>query len=177
MRFGRVNTPGATLISRPIRSTLHAKIKRIPWADAPARRVTVTGHGRRVTRAIKVVDRASGSASPAPRRSPSAAAPSPVRATRASSRLPDHLRRPSRRATGHLRAWAQGHWGIENALHRVLDVTYDEDRSQVRTGNAPESWRPCATPPSACSASPAGPTSLRHSDITPETPHDLSTNC
>ncbi len=29
------------------------------------------------------------------------------------------------------------HWGIEDRLHWVRDVTYDEDRSQVRTGNGP----------------------------------------
>nr|WP_258050037.1 hypothetical protein [Streptomyces finlayi] len=31
----------------------------------------------------------------------------------------------------------QSHWEIENRLHWVRDVTFDEDRSQVRTGNAP----------------------------------------
>jgi predicted transposase YbfD/YdcC len=31
----------------------------------------------------------------------------------------------------------QGHWGIENKLHWVRDVIFDEDRSSVRTGNAP----------------------------------------
>jgi hypothetical protein len=31
----------------------------------------------------------------------------------------------------------RGHWGIEDRLHSVRDVTYDEDRSQVRTGNGP----------------------------------------
>lgn len=31
----------------------------------------------------------------------------------------------------------RGHWEIENRLHWVRDVTYDEDRSQLRTGNAP----------------------------------------
>jgi len=36
-----------------------------------------------------------------------------------------------------LAAWVKGHWGIENQLHWVRDVTYDEDRSQVRTGHAP----------------------------------------
>lgn len=29
------------------------------------------------------------------------------------------------------------HWGIENRLHWVRDVTFGEDRSQIRTGNAP----------------------------------------
>ncbi|MGL5865866.1 MAG: transposase [Dermatophilaceae bacterium] len=37
-----------------------------------------------------------------------------------------------------LAAWIQGHWGIENKLHWVRDVTFDEDRSQVRTGAAPQ---------------------------------------
>ena len=31
----------------------------------------------------------------------------------------------------------RGHWRIENSLHWVRDVTFDEDRSQVRTGNGP----------------------------------------
>jgi len=28
----------------------------------------------------------------------------------------------------------RGHWCIENRLHYVRDFTFDEDRSQVRTG-------------------------------------------
>lgn len=36
-----------------------------------------------------------------------------------------------------LAEWVQHHWRIENTLHWVRDVTFDEDRSQVRTGNAP----------------------------------------
>jgi predicted transposase YbfD/YdcC len=36
-----------------------------------------------------------------------------------------------------LAAWVHGHWEIENKLHRVRDVTYQEDKSLVRTGNAP----------------------------------------
>ena len=31
----------------------------------------------------------------------------------------------------------RGHWAIENRVHHVRDTTYDEDRSQVRTGQAP----------------------------------------
>lgn len=30
------------------------------------------------------------------------------------------------------------HWGIENQVHWVLDVVFREDRSRVRTGNAPQ---------------------------------------
>jgi len=32
---------------------------------------------------------------------------------------------------------ARGHWTIENGLHWVRDVTFDEDRSQVRKKNGP----------------------------------------
>jgi predicted transposase YbfD/YdcC len=32
----------------------------------------------------------------------------------------------------------RGHWSIENSLHYVRDVTFDEDRSRLRTGNAPQ---------------------------------------
>jgi predicted transposase YbfD/YdcC len=34
--------------------------------------------------------------------------------------------------------WWRGHWEIENRLHWVRDVTFDEDRSQVRTGAGPQ---------------------------------------
>jgi predicted transposase YbfD/YdcC len=37
----------------------------------------------------------------------------------------------------HLLELNRGHWGIENRLHYVRDVTFDEDRSQIRTLNAP----------------------------------------
>jgi predicted transposase YbfD/YdcC len=36
-----------------------------------------------------------------------------------------------------LAAWVRGHQEIENRLHWVRDVTYREDKSLVRTGNAP----------------------------------------
>lgn len=32
----------------------------------------------------------------------------------------------------------RGHWGIENRVHWVRDVTFDEDRCQVRSGAAPQ---------------------------------------
>jgi len=36
-----------------------------------------------------------------------------------------------------LLAQARGHCQIENRCHHVRDTTYDEDRSQTRTGNGP----------------------------------------
>ncbi len=37
----------------------------------------------------------------------------------------------------------RGHWGIENKVHYVRDVTFDEDRSQIRTGTGPQVMAAC----------------------------------
>jgi predicted transposase YbfD/YdcC len=36
-----------------------------------------------------------------------------------------------------LAATIRGHWGIEDRLHWVRDIGFDEDRSQVRTASGP----------------------------------------
>ena len=42
---------------------------------------------------------------------------------------------PTERATpARLLALSRGHWTIENRLHGVRDVSFDEDRSRVRKG-------------------------------------------
>jgi predicted transposase YbfD/YdcC len=46
--------------------------------------------------------------------------------------------RPERAAPGQLLAFVRGHWHIENKSHWVRDVTFDEDRSQVRCGSIPQ---------------------------------------
>lgn len=119
--------------------SLHAACKALPWKEVPGHRVSSRGHGRRVTRTIKVV------AAPAWVGFAGAAQIAQVRrtVTRAGKKSveviylitsADHQAAPP--AT--LAAWIQGHWGIENRLHWVRDVSFDEDRSQVRTGNAPQ---------------------------------------
>ncbi|NGX33955.1 MAG: hypothetical protein K1060chlam1_00299 [Candidatus Anoxychlamydiales bacterium] len=42
---------------------------------------------------------------------------------------------------GKVQEYAQAirtHWGIENCVHWVLDVTFNEDKSRIRKGNGPE---------------------------------------
>jgi hypothetical protein len=45
---------------------------------------------------------------------------------------------PQQATPAQLLALVRGHWGIENRLHWVRDVTFDEDRCQIRTGAAPQ---------------------------------------
>lgn len=45
---------------------------------------------------------------------------------------------PAEAGPARLLALWRGHWSIENKLHWVRDVTFDEDRSQVRTGAGPQ---------------------------------------
>src|SRR5262249_2512368 len=45
---------------------------------------------------------------------------------------------PERADAARLLALVRGHWSIENRSYWVLDVTFAEDRSQVRCGNIPQ---------------------------------------
>jgi predicted transposase YbfD/YdcC len=45
---------------------------------------------------------------------------------------------PERATPGRVLERVRGHWAIENKSHWVRDVTFDEDRSQVRCGNIPQ---------------------------------------
>ncbi len=45
---------------------------------------------------------------------------------------------PQEASPERLLALWRGHWGIENRVHWVRDVTFEEDRSQVRVGTAPQ---------------------------------------
>lgn len=45
---------------------------------------------------------------------------------------------PAQASPARLLALVRGHWTIENRLHWVRDVTFDEDRSQIRRGAGPQ---------------------------------------
>ncbi len=118
---------------------LHAQLKRLPWAQVPAHSTVSSGHGRRARRTIKVLTAPAwvdfpGAAQVAQiRRTVTRAGRKSVEVTYAITSA-DHTDAPAPT----LATWVQGHWGIENQLHWVRDVSFDEDRSQVRTGNAPQ---------------------------------------
>ncbi len=44
----------------------------------------------------------------------------------------------SRADAAQLLEWWRGHWGIENKVHYVRDVTFGEDASRIRTASAPQ---------------------------------------
>jgi hypothetical protein len=50
---------------------------------------------------------------------------------------------PERAGAAALLRLLRGHWGIENRAHWVRDVTFDEDRCQVRSGAAPQAFAAC----------------------------------
>lgn len=120
--------------------TLHAALKRLPWNKIPrGSQSTERGHGRQVTRTIKVLDAPSwitftGATQVAQiRRTVTKNGKKSVEVVYLVTSAAHHDAPPATLAT-----WVQGHWSIENSLHWVRDVTYDEDRSQVRTGAAPQ---------------------------------------
>ena len=118
--------------------TLYAACMDLPWANIAGHTYTQREHGRRATRTIKVIDAPvwvtfTGAAQIAQlRRTVTKNGSKSVEIVYIITSA-DHTAAPP--AT--LATWVQGHWGIENRLHWIRDVTYDEDRSQVRTGNAP----------------------------------------
>lgn len=127
------------LIAKANRPRLLRELTTLPWSNVDvAATCTNTGHGRVETRTIKVVR--------PPRRLSFPHARQAIRVTR------------HRRAHGHkpqtetiyavtdldfdqatpaqLAQIIRGHWTIENSVHHVRDMTFDEDRSQTRTGTS-----------------------------------------
>jgi predicted transposase YbfD/YdcC len=116
--------------------TLYRQLKKLPWTAVPAVSAVSTDHGRRARRTIKAV------LAPAWTGFAGAAQVAQLRrtVTRNGKKTVEvvYLITSDRDADpATLAAWVRGHWEIENCLHWVRDVTYQEDKSLVRTGNAP----------------------------------------
>jgi predicted transposase YbfD/YdcC len=116
--------------------TLHRQLKKLPWASVPAVSAVSTDHGRRARRTIKAA------LAPAWIEFAGAAQVAQIRrtVTKKGKKTVEvvYLITSDRMADpAALAAWVRGHREIENKLHWVRDVTYQEDKSLVRTGNAP----------------------------------------
>jgi predicted transposase YbfD/YdcC len=116
--------------------TLYRQLKKLPWTAVAAVSTVSTDHGRRTRRTIKAV------LAPAWIGFAGAAQVAQLRrtVTRNGKKTVEvaYLITSDRDADpATLAAWVRGHWEIENCLHWVRDVTYQEDKSLVRTGNAP----------------------------------------
>jgi predicted transposase YbfD/YdcC len=123
--------------------TLHRQLAGLPWRAVPqATRDTGRGHGRREIRTLKILTVSAGIDFPHAaqaiqirRRRHRLDQPKPftTETVYAITNLRVHQARPAQ-----LAAWIRRHWHIENQIHWVRDVTYDEDRSQIRTGTGPQ---------------------------------------
>jgi predicted transposase YbfD/YdcC len=116
--------------------TLYRQLKKLPWAAVPSVSAVSTDHGRRACRTIKAA------LAPAWIGFEGAAQVAQLRrtVTKKGKKTVEvvYLITSDRDADpATLAAWVRGHWEIENRLHWVRDVTYQEDKSLVRTGNAP----------------------------------------
>lgn len=130
-----------TFIVKRNQPTLHARLAKLPWADVPvAHRAEDKGHGRRESRTLQVTSVATGIGFP------HAKLAARIHRTRTQMRTGKTSTETVYAVTS--LSWEQvtasqlaevirGHWAIENQVHHVRDTTYDEDRSQVRTGDAP----------------------------------------
>lgn len=129
------------------RPTLLKALKALPWTKVPVGSIsTDRSHGRRTRRTIKVID------VPTLPGWPEFTGVAQVAQLRRTAIRTDKNGKKKTTvevvylitSSAHrdapptvLAAWVKGHWCIENKLHHVRDVTFDEDRSQVRTGPAP----------------------------------------
>jgi predicted transposase YbfD/YdcC len=116
--------------------TLYKRLKKLPWARIPATSLVSTDHGRRACRTIKVA------LVPAWIEFAGAAQVAQLRRTvtargKKTAGVVYLITSDGDADPATLAAWVRGHWEIENKLHWVRDVTYQEDKSLVRTGNAP----------------------------------------
>ncbi|HWG12256.1 MAG TPA: ISAs1 family transposase [Streptosporangiaceae bacterium] len=120
---------------------LHAQLAALPWRQVPvADDARERGHGRAERRTLKITAVAAGLAFPhaaqaiqiVRRRRPSGTKKWSRETCYAVTSLAATQASPAQ-----LAAIIRGHWAIEDRLHWVRDMDFDEDRSQVRTASGP----------------------------------------
>ena len=118
---------------------LRRSLAALPWQHVPAHRSTERSHGRTTTRTIKAVE--------APPRLGFPGARQVLQLRRTMTRQGKRSvevvylicsRSMTLAPPTQVAGWIRGHWAIEDRLHYVRDVTFDEDRCRVRTGTGAE---------------------------------------
>jgi predicted transposase YbfD/YdcC len=119
---------------------LHAQLAALPWPDVPvAHTKRERGHGRAERRTLKVTSVAAGLAFPH-----AAQAIQIVRRRKLKGKWSRETcyavtsLTVTQASPAQLAAIIRGHWGIEDRLHWVRDLDFDEDRSQIRTASGPQ---------------------------------------
>ncbi|MBT2453203.1 ISAs1 family transposase [Streptomyces sp. ISL-43] len=121
--------------------TLCDSCRRLPWGKARTKCYDRTkGHGRKETRVVQVLTvahlhfpHARQVARVTRHRTDKATGKCTRETVYVITDLASHQAKPSDIALG-----VRSHWHIENKIHYLRDVLWDEDRSQIHTGHGPE---------------------------------------
>ncbi|MER5916013.1 ISAs1 family transposase [Streptomyces sp. NPDC001982] len=128
------------LVVKGNQKNLRRQLRRLSWRQMPVLdRTRTVGHGRREVRRLKVCTVEAGLLFPHAvqaieikrRRVSTKTGKVQTKTVYAVTSLTPDQADPAR-----LAELIQGHWSVE-ALHHIRDVTYAEDASKIRTGNAP----------------------------------------
>jgi predicted transposase YbfD/YdcC len=121
---------------------LFAELAALPWCQVPvAHHSCERGHGRAEQRTLKVTAVAAGLAFPHAAQAIQVARRRRRRGTKNWSRETVYAitsLTATQASPAGLAAIIRGHWMIEDRLHWVRDMDFDEDRSQIRTASAPQ---------------------------------------
>ena len=127
------------LIVKRNQPNLYAQLAALPWRDVPvAYDKRERGHGRAERRTLKVTSVKAGLAFPHAAQAIQIVRRRTVKGKRSRETCYAVTSLTVTQAShAQLAAIIRGHWGIEDRLHWVRDIDFDEDRSQVRTGSGP----------------------------------------
>lgn len=132
---------------------LFGRLDALDWTSVPVAHTTIdTGHGRRETRTIQVLDAPDDLGFPhvaqvflieryttrkVRERTKGSRKYKTVEVNTAIAVLGITSLSAREAAPEHLQGYVRGHWSIENRIHWVRDVTFREDPSQIKTGSRP----------------------------------------
>jgi predicted transposase YbfD/YdcC len=120
---------------------LFAQLKALPWRQVPvAHDAREQGHGRSERRTLKVTAVAAGLAFPHAAQAIQIVRRRRLKGTRKRSAQTCYAitsLTATQASPAELAAIIRGHWAIEDRLHWVRDMDFDEDRSQIRTASGP----------------------------------------